>query len=118
MSPTLRQSIISLLEREEHSALQLAGALLLTPGEVESHLVHVQRSLKKRLHVRPARCRDCGYQFSRRARLDAPGRCPRCRGQRVEGPWFRVLARAGGGQPTGRRRRRGGSPGPSSPDRS
>jgi len=83
--------MISLLEQDERSARELSEILLLTQPEVESHLSHVLRSLKKRLRVNPAQCRDCGYVFSGRARLDAPGRCPRCRGQRVEGPWFRAL---------------------------
>jgi transcriptional regulator len=91
LSPTLRQSIIGLLERDQRSARELSEILLLTQSEVESHLSHVQRSLKKRLLVTPAQCRDCGYVFRSRARLDAPGRCPCCRGQRVEGPWFSVL---------------------------
>ncbi|MEW5913747.1 MAG: transcriptional regulator [Thermodesulfobacteriota bacterium] len=86
----MRQTIINLLEQAKHSARDLADILLLTQSEVESHLAHVQRSLKKRLQVSPAQCRDCGYVFRGRARLDTPGRCPRCRGQRVEGPWFRV----------------------------
>ena len=90
MSPTIRQTMVIILERQELSARALTEVLALTPGEVESHLAHVQRSLKNRLGVMPARCRDCGYLFKKRTRLDAPGRCPACRGQRVDGPWFKV----------------------------
>ncbi len=72
------------------SAQELADALLLTRREAEGHLEHLKRSLKGRLVMEPARCRACGYLFARRGRLDAPGRCPACRGQRIEGPWFRV----------------------------
>ncbi len=93
LSPTIRQSIIAILEREELSARVLAEDLALTPAEVESHLEHVRRSLKNRLQVTPAQCRDCGYWFKKRTRLDAPGRCPACRSQRVDGPWFRVSGR-------------------------
>ncbi|MCB2190679.1 MAG: transcriptional regulator [Deltaproteobacteria bacterium] len=70
------------------SALELAGELLLTRREVEEHLVHLQRSLGKDLLITPAQCRACGYEFNKRRRLDAPGRCPVCRGQRIDGPWF------------------------------
>ncbi len=95
MSPTLRQTLAALLESGEHSARSLAEALLLTPAEVEAHLAHLKRSHKNRFKVRPAVCAACDYRFNRRSRLDAPGRCPRCKAQRVEGPWF-SLEPAGG----------------------
>ncbi len=81
-----------MLAQGPHSALELAGALLLTRREVEEHLEHLGRSLGKRLQVEAAQCRACGYEFSRRRRrrLDAPGRCPHCRGQRIDGPWFHL----------------------------
>jgi transcriptional regulator len=95
MSRTLRQTMIHLLEREELTAHDLARILLLTPGEVEEHLPHLRKSLKNRLRITPARCRQCGYVFRDRQRLDTPGRCPRCRRELVEGPWLRVLGQAG-----------------------
>lgn len=79
-----------LLTQGPWSALDLAGELFLTRREVEEHLSHLQRSLGKDLKITPAQCRACGYAFSDRRRLDAPGRCPRCRGQRIAGPWFEV----------------------------
>lgn len=92
MSLTLRQTMIHLLEREELTAVDLARMLLLTPREVEEHLPHLQKSLKDRLEISPAHCRQCGYAFRERRRLNTPGRCPRCRRELVEGPWFRVRA--------------------------
>lgn len=92
MSQTIRQIMASLLETQELSALDLASALLLTAREVEEHLAHLKSSHKGRLRMRPARCRRCGYEFGDRRRLDAPGRCPRCRDEQVEGPWFRLRA--------------------------
>jgi predicted Zn-ribbon and HTH transcriptional regulator len=92
MSQTIRQIIASMLEREELSALDLAGDLLLTADEVEDHLRHLKSSHKGRLRVRPAGCRRCGFVFRDRQRLDAPGRCPRCREEQVEGPWFSLGA--------------------------
>lgn len=90
MSATIRQILASLLESSDYSARELARELVLTPREVEEHLVHLKRSLKSRLHVTPARCQACGFTFSHRHRLAAPGRCPRCRQERIQGPWFRV----------------------------
>ncbi len=94
MSATIRQVLATLLETGEYSARELARELDLTPREVEEHLFHLQRSLKPRLRVTPARCRGCGYTFSGRERLAAPGRCPRCRQQRIQGPWFHLKAAA------------------------
>ena len=91
MSLTLRQTMARLLEREDLTALDLAAALLLTARQVEEHLPHLRRSLKQRLKITPARCRACGFVFAERRRLDAPGRCPRCRQEMVDGPWFRVV---------------------------
>ncbi|MGD9124610.1 MAG: hypothetical protein PVG60_05925, partial [Desulfarculaceae bacterium] len=85
------QSIAKLLQYEETSHMGLARALQLTPKETTHHLEHVRRSLKERLVMKPAQCQECGYTFKKRSRLDAPGRCPRCRSQRIEGPWFRVI---------------------------
>lgn len=95
MALTLRQTILELLALGEHSAEDLARALLVTPREIEDHLPHLARSHKDRLGIAPARCRHCGYVFSDRRRLDAPGRCPRCKKEQVEGPWFRLLERPG-----------------------
>lgn len=95
MELTLRQTLARMLAHGEHSALDLARALLLTPREVEDHLTHLARSQRGRLRVEPARCRNCGHVFRDRRRLDAPGRCPRCRQEMVDGPWF-SLALDGG----------------------
>ncbi|MFH1061046.1 MAG: transcriptional regulator [Pseudomonadota bacterium] len=90
MALTLRQTILALMAQGEQSAADLARALLLTPREIEAHLPHLARSQKGRLQINPARCRSCGYVFRDRSRLDAPGRCPRCKQEQVEGPWFRL----------------------------
>ena len=87
---TIRQTIAQILTQGPWSALELAGELLITRREAEEHLSHLQRSLGKDLVVAPAKCRGCGYVFTKRSRLDAPGRCPACRGQRIHGPWFEV----------------------------
>ncbi|ADK86055.1 transcriptional regulator [Desulfarculus baarsii DSM 2075] len=94
MEKTIRQAIVEALEGRPHSARQLAEALLLRPAEVEEHLEHIGRSMGGRLRLTPARCLACGYRFTERKRLSAPGRCPRCRGQKIAGPWFQVDGRA------------------------
>jgi hypothetical protein len=88
--PTLRQNLAQRLGRGFVSANDLASEFLLRPREVEEHLTHLQRSHKGSFQMRPAECTDCGYIFKKRTRLDAPGRCPACRSQRIEGPWFHL----------------------------
>jgi len=90
VSATIRQIMASLLETGQWSARELARELVLTPREAEDHLAHLKRSQKHRFRISPARCQGCGFSFSNRDRLAAPGRCPRCRQQRIQGPWFHL----------------------------
>lgn len=87
---TARQAMTQLMTGRALSGRQLAEALLLPRDEVERHLEHLRRSLDGRLRMIPAHCLLCGYRFDERKRLDAPGKCPRCRGQKIDGPWFRL----------------------------
>ncbi|HSJ96292.1 MAG TPA: transcriptional regulator, partial [Myxococcota bacterium] len=64
----------------------------------EEELRHVERSARgqgERLVVEPARCLACDFRFrDREARhLHAPGRCPRCRSERIADPSFRLERR-------------------------
>lgn len=88
MSLTIRQTMAKLMRSSPLTARDMASALLLTTSQVERHLGHLQKTHKAKLRMEPAECRACGYVFSDRRRLDAPGRCPLCKQQRVEGPWF------------------------------
>lgn len=44
---TIRQQIAEILSRRDHSARQIADALLITPAEAEHHLQHLAQSKKK-----------------------------------------------------------------------
>ena len=96
MSPTLRQTLALLLSRGERSAFGLADEMMLSQAEVEAHLTHLKKTHKNKLKMRPAQCGACGYVFKKRTRLDAPGRCPSCKEERVEGPWFKLDLPEGG----------------------
>lgn len=90
---TVRQEILILLEWQDMTAKELAIEVGIPEGEAESHLDHIRRSLakgKKRFHVLPSKCRTCGFIFAKRKRLSRPGRCPRCRGQSITPPRYRV----------------------------
>ncbi|MFH2219231.1 MAG: ArsR family transcriptional regulator [Pseudomonadota bacterium] len=84
---TIRQRILLLLSEKEMSARDLSQAIGIREKEVYEHLPHVARSaktLKKKLTIRPATCHACGYVFKDRKRFTPPGRCPRCKGERLD----------------------------------
>jgi transcriptional regulator len=91
---TTRQQMIALLSLHEHSARELSVALRIREKEVYDHLAHVRRSVvsqKKRLRIQPAQCLECRYVFRDRGRLTTPGKCPRCKGEHIQDPKYRVL---------------------------
>ncbi len=92
--PTTRKQMIKLLSQEECSARDLSQMLRIQEKEVYTHLSHIARSVapqKQRLVTMPSRCLSCGYAFDTRKRFTKPGRCPRCRGERIQEPRYRVV---------------------------
>jgi predicted Zn-ribbon and HTH transcriptional regulator len=92
---TLRQRIVELLERGEWGFEELRRELEAPVRLLEEDLRHVERSLRRgstRLVVEPARCLSCGFVFRERAarHFHAPGRCPRCRSERIADPRFHI----------------------------
>jgi predicted Zn-ribbon and HTH transcriptional regulator len=102
---TARRQIRTLLEEGSHTAKEISSAIHRPEKEVESHLEHLRKSLRRegrQLDRIPAECRDCGFIFRKRDRLKAPSRCPVCKGEAISDPSFRI----GGGQdqdPIGRK---------------
>jgi len=90
---TIRQQIIGCLTEEAMSAIDLSRELGIREKEVYEHLPHIARSvvnLGKKLVILPSRCLDCGYTFKDRKRFTRPGRCPKCRGTRLQKPMFEI----------------------------
>ena len=92
---TVRQRLTTWLEESEYDFEELRSALQLPARQLEEELRHVERTARghgRKLRVTPPRCQDCGFDFPGRARrhLHPPGRCPRCRGERIEPPRFRM----------------------------
>lgn len=91
--PTIREQLIDLLLAGEYDALDISQLLRIQEKEVYLHLPHIAKSLiprKQRLKVIPAACLSCGFSFRDRARLNKPGRCPRCRSERIRSPRFSI----------------------------
>ena len=90
---TVRAELEAALRASPATAHQLSRSVRVPEKEVASHLSHLARSLQahgERLEVAPAACLGCGFEFKGRERLEKPGRCPRCRGTRIEPPVFSI----------------------------
>lgn len=90
---TLRQHLMHLLEGPPMDIWSLSQALGIKEKETLEHLPHIARSAVAhgaRLTVQPAVCRGCGFEFKDRRRLSPPGRCPHCKQNRIDGPWFQL----------------------------
>ena len=95
---TVRQRLLRWLDEDEYDFETLRDALELGVRDLERHLRHVEKTLRGRggkLRVTSPRCRDCGFGFPGRTpkHLHPPGRCPRCRGERIDPPRFRAVDR-------------------------
>jgi predicted Zn-ribbon and HTH transcriptional regulator len=88
---TVRQKITSLLEDDRLSAKDISGDTGIAEREVYHHLLHIQKTVgrkNKNLVITPAVCRKCGFVFAKRVRFKKPGKCPICRGESIEEPFF------------------------------
>lgn len=90
---TVRQQIIDILSQSEETALSLSRQVRIREKEVCEHLGHIARSVsarKQELVIDPSQCLDCGFTFKERRRFTRPGRCPKCKGQRITEPAFHI----------------------------
>lgn len=91
---TIRQQIIELLQKDKRDARELSQALGIREKEVYTHLPHIERTVAaqgKTFDITPPRCTSCGFEFKERNRPTRPSRCPRCKGERIESPRFRIF---------------------------
>lgn len=89
--PTIREQMIDLLLEGEHDVYEISQSLRIQEKEVYLHLSHITKSLvprKRRLKIVPAACISCGFAFKERGRFKKPGRCPRCRSERIRPPRY------------------------------
>ncbi len=90
---TTRQRMEQLLREMPHTTRDLCRIMRLPVKEANEHLEHLSRSLAGRgekLTITPAECRACGFEFADRKRLSTPGKCPKCRAERIEPPLFEI----------------------------
>ena len=90
---TIRREIISLLSEAEHGAKSISKILRISEKEVYEHLEHIGRSVKsqnRKLTIIAARCLECSFVFGSRDRFSSPGKCPRCKGEHIQDPQYRI----------------------------
>ncbi len=89
---TIRKRIAEVLESEALDLREISQRFGVKEKETLEHLQHIARSVHpKKLLAEPARCRDCGFAFKKRTRLNTPGRCPLCRSESISPPVFQIL---------------------------
>lgn len=92
---TARQQLTYLLTQDSYTALELSRPSHLSERQVEDHLAHIIRSLKRESSLQfvmeEPKCLDCGYAFRNRTRLKRPSRCPRCRSEAISYPRFSII---------------------------
>ena len=94
MTGTRRQRIVEFITADEWSFDDLRSEFGLTVKVLEEDLHHIERSARAagaKFLVRSASCLGCGFEFTKKA-LHPPGRCPRCRDCRIDGPWVKITS--------------------------
>ncbi len=88
---TRREEIIELLTKEEKSAQELAYRFNIEMFEILVDLKHIKYSIKpKKLTMKPAQCKKCGFVFKERSRVKKPSKCPRCKSEWIMAARFRI----------------------------
>jgi len=88
---TRRQEIIRLLEAGEWSLYQLANHFKTTAKEILLDFNHIPLTIHPRkIRVRPAQCKVCGFVFKERSRFSRPTKCPCCKSESVSPPMLRI----------------------------
>lgn len=100
---TTRKRIIELLLRDEGPLtaedIILKLCLRNTADEVYEHLKHVAKTVRRTyrdsyiLIMIPPVCRACGYVFKGLEEPRKPGRCPKCKSDRIDPPAFKIVRR-------------------------
>ena len=93
MPDTARHEILLALGQSVLSAGEISRRVRISEREVYGHLEHIRKTVSKigkHLIITPAKCRKCGFAFTKRERLRKPGRCPLCRGESIQEALFSI----------------------------
>jgi predicted Zn-ribbon and HTH transcriptional regulator len=90
---TVRRRLAELLSLGDWDVRALSQEMRLREKEIVEHLPHVAKTVKaagRRFVIVPAECLGCGFLFENRVKYAKPGRCPKCKRDRIQSPMFRV----------------------------
>lgn len=88
---TRREQIYDLLKEREWTAQELANHFKIELSEIIDDLEHLKKSIKPRkIVVKPAYCKYCGFLFKERSRIKAPSKCPKCRKEWIQPALLRI----------------------------
>ncbi|MGZ3538706.1 MAG: transcriptional regulator, partial [Thermodesulfobacteriota bacterium] len=88
---TIRKKIMEALGEESLDLREISRLFGIKEKEVLDHLKHIEKSIHpKRLIADAASCKQCGFSFKKRTRLNTPGRCPVCRSEQISPPQFKI----------------------------
>ena len=89
--PARREQIYDLLKKKEWTAQELANYFQIELKWILDDLNHLAKSIKpKKVKIKPAYCKSCGFVFKERSRLKSPSKCPRCKKEWIQAALLRV----------------------------
>ena len=94
---TVRGQLRLLLGQGWHSLRELSQELHQSEKYLISHLEHLRhanRAGETVFEVDAPLCLHCGFHFTARKRLQAPGRCPQCRSTRISKARYRIVQKS------------------------
>ena len=94
---TLRGQVRALLLQGWHTLRDLSQLVHVSEKELISHLEHLRhtsRAGEMVFEVDAPLCLQCGFHFHARVRLQAPGRCPKCRASRISKARYRIVQKS------------------------
>ena len=92
---TIRQEIIDELENNAMTVREVSKTIGILEKDVYHHLTFIEKTVKhkkKRIHLEPYYCMNCGFQFLNRKSFKRPGKCPRCRNGRIAPAVFQIVS--------------------------
>jgi predicted Zn-ribbon and HTH transcriptional regulator len=90
---TVRKEIVSFLKEQALTVKEISGYVRISEKEVSAHLEHIKKSILRdnlKMVVDPATCKKCGFIFKKRERISKPGKCPLCKGESIEEPYYSI----------------------------
>lgn len=94
---TIRQEIISLLDKGPLTARDISQLVSITEKDVYHHLASIEKTVrhqKNKVHVEPYYCVDCGFQFKNRKTFKKPSKCPGCKDGRIASAVFMIVSQS------------------------